>query len=488
MARTLQRPTKSSDYIINFYKTHKFDQDSILITTDHSGWALLNKEEFRLLKAHKVERDPELFSVLKEKGIIITEDSFANVVESYRKKHRFLFHGPTLHIVVPTFRCNMKCAYCHSKATPPSDKSQDMDKETAEKIADFILQCPTDTATIEFQGGECSLNLEVVEHFIKYILDNLESSRKFKFSLVSNLTALDFKQLDRLTELLTQPKHGILSLNTSLDGPKEIHNKNRKYLDGGGTYNDVISKLEEVRSAEFPKVRVAALSTVTKHTIDGGHKLVDEYAKRDLNTVWLRPLNNMGYAQDTWQKIGYTAEEYVDFWRQELDYILQLNREGKDMEEGWAKIISSKILRENAIPFVDLISPCGAAIQQLTYDNKGRIFTCDEGKIFDEFQIGNVHEDSYPDIFERKKVSSMIDVSTQLSSACDACVWQPFCGICPVLSYATQGNIIPQLPKYSRCTMFSNMIEEVFQKLLFSDEDAEVIEGWQKTLPQFLDK
>ena len=68
----------------------------------------------------------------------------------------------------------------------------------------------------------------------------------------------------------------------------------------------------------------------------------------------LRPLNPSGFARDTWHTIGYTAEEYVDFYRKTLDYIIELNRQGVEISERTASIFLIKILSSEDPGFVDI--------------------------------------------------------------------------------------------------------------------------------------
>ena len=102
------------NYISNQYRVHKFDDEHILITTDNGAWVVLNSKEYRLFRTERVQENISLYSALKENGIIVTKDNINKVVEDYRERYRFLFKGPNLHIMVPTFRCNLRCVYCHS--------------------------------------------------------------------------------------------------------------------------------------------------------------------------------------------------------------------------------------------------------------------------------------------------------------------------------------------------------------------------------------
>ena len=213
------------EYILNFFSTKKLDEDRFLITTDHGAWVVLSKKEFDLLRLEKVENDPNLFSVLKERGILLTKNNFDDVIMAYRRRFHFLFRPPTLHIVTPTMRCNASCVYCHSMVKDDKAKGVDMDVDTANSIIDFILKTPTKSLVVEFQGGDCLLNYPIVEHMIDYGTEKSKRiGKKLKFRLVTNLTLMNEDILKSLS------KRKIMGIATSLDGPKEIHNNNRKYL------------------------------------------------------------------------------------------------------------------------------------------------------------------------------------------------------------------------------------------------------------------
>jgi len=197
--------------------------------------------------------------------------------------------------------------------------------------------------------------------------------------------------------------------------------------------------------------------------------------------MWLRPLNNIGYAGDVWDKIGYTMDEFFEFWKESLDYIIQKNmKEGEDRAEMMTLLFTKKILSMRDPKMLDIMSPCGAGIGQLLYKYNGDIHTCDEGKIFDEFKLGNVFEDSYSDILSNEKVISMIDVSSKQNYLCNNCEWEAFCGVCPVYTYASQGSIVSKLSMDDKCELYGRITEKIFEKILYSKEDREVLSTWYK--------
>lgn len=462
------------EYLINQYRIHKFDDEHVLVTTDNGAWVVLNEEEYKLFRTNRVEEDLNLYAILKENGIIVTKDNIDQVVEDYRKRYWFLFRGPDLHIMVPTFRCNMRCIYCHSFSKPLNAKGWDMDKDTAKSVVDFMFKTTAKDFTIEFQGGDCSFNFDIVKFVIDYARGLArKQDRKVTISVVTNLTNIDDDFIKFLKDNIP------IGLCTSLDGPKEVHDKNRIYIGGKGTYEDVTYWIKRLRDKmKGEDFRFHALTTVTKYSLDYGKEMVDEFRKLGFHSFWPRFMNNLGFAEKVWDKIGYTAEEYLKFWNEILDYVLKINRGGEEFREVWTSLVSSVILGKESTNMVDFRSPCGAGIGQLLYNHKGDIFTCDEAKVLDIFKLGNVKTSKYEDIFKSPTTTTMVDVSSKFCSLCDACPWFAYCAICPVNIYTSQGSVVPKLPEDIRCKIFRGMIKKIFEKIIFSERDRDIFKYW----------
>ena len=118
-------------YIVNYHRIKKI-KDKILITTDSGSWVVLDKKEYRDLITYNLTQP--LFKLLEEKFVLLTERNTLNLLNNHIRRRHFLFNGPSLHIIVPTLRCNQKCSYCHSSAADSTSEKNDMDFETAKKI------------------------------------------------------------------------------------------------------------------------------------------------------------------------------------------------------------------------------------------------------------------------------------------------------------------------------------------------------------------
>jgi len=446
----------NEEYVLNHYRARKLGSGHV-VTNDYGSWVYLTDEEYMDLKKEKI--NGPLFSVLKEKGFILKNDNIKQVIEEHREKCKYLFQGTSLHIVVPTLRCNMKCVYCHAKAKPVTRRGYDMDEKTAKKIVDFIFQSPSKDIMIEFQGGEPLLNFDIVKYIVEYANEkNFIEEKNLSFDIVTNLVDMTDDKLDFLVE----NKVGIC---TSLDGPEIVQNKNR------ANYKKTVKWVKKLKKDNH----VQAMLLVTKHSLPFHKEIVDEYLKLGLPKIWIKPVNKLGYALDNWSKIGITAEEFLDFYKKALDYIVKKNKE-IIFPENHTTIFLRKILTKKCVNYTDMESPCGAAIAQLAYSYDGSIYTCDEGRLYDIFKLGTI-EQKYPEIVTSSSACSVVRASINDNPVCELCAYKPMCGLCPVCSYAERGNIISKLPDH-RCDILIGMFDHIFDKLVNDEEYRNVFMKW----------
>ena len=455
------------DYIINNYRFKKF-KNRYFITTDHGSYCVLSEEEFKKLKQNNI--DSELKQKLEEKEIILNKNNINETIRLTKNRNNFLFSGASLHIIVVTLRCNMKCIYCHASSKSGNEKKYDMDKETAKKTVDFIFESPSNRITIEFQGGEPLLNWDIVKYIIEYAKEkNKQAKKNLMITIVTNLTKMDEEKMNYLIE------HKVGAC-TSLDGPKELHDYNRQYLDGSN-YEQVIKWIkkfnETYKNKNIRNKSMGALVTLTKKSLSYPKEIVDEYIKLGLNSVHLRFLNKLGIAKKRWNNIGYSIKEYLSFWKQAINHIEELKKQGGKINERMASIMVSKIKNETDPCYLDLRSPCGAAIGQLTYNYNGEIYTCDEARMIEEdlFLLGNVKTDKYKGVVTSNNACATISASINDQYICNDCVYKPYCGICPVCNYAEQGNVIGKITQTGRCKIFKEQFDWVVRERFINNND-----------------
>ena len=461
----------------SYFQFKKWDADRILLTNDLGRWAFVPLAAFQALLACRLNPTDPFYAELLEKGFLY-EGSADLYLEHHQDALRdakgYLLDATSLHIFVLTDQCNAHCVYCQAQSEHAAQKGR-MSRETARKAVALAFQAPGPCLTIEFQGGEPLLNFDALQTIV-LTAEALapKHHKRVEFSLVSNLHLLN----DAILAFLKDHK---VSVSTSIDGPEDLHNQNRPLCQGGGTYAGTISGLNRLRAAQIP---AGAIETTTRFSLPRWKEIVDTYRALDLHTIFLRPLTPLGFANEDWDRIGYTAEEFVDFYRQALHYIVQLNLEGYFLSEGHAVTFLSKILLGKGTNYMELRSPCGAAVGQLAYYYDGNVYTCDEGRMLAEmgdraFQVGTV-EDSYDKLMNSGVCKACCVASTLESSpTCCDCVYQPYCGTCPVVNYALEGDVFSKVPHHYKCRTYEGMLDALFDLLSRHDPAIDrVLSSW----------
>ena len=268
-----------------------------------------------------------------------------------------------------------------------------------------------------------------------------------------------------------------IDLCTSLDGPKYLHEFNRNLE----TYDSTVKWLEEINKREKDKgiLHPNAVLTVTRESLKYPKEIVDEYTSKGLRDLHVRFLHYLGNAKGDWKNICYESDEFLVFWKEVMEYLIQLNLQGVKIRERGATILLKKIfgIEPN---YLEIRSPCGAAIGQLLYNHNGDIYTCDEARMIGEdiFRLGNVNTSTYNEILSSDQTCGIVSASINDTKICNSCAYKPYCGICPVCNYAEQGSIIAKIPETMRCKIYKAQFDYLFDQLLNSEERRRVFQTW----------
>ena len=241
----------------------------------------------------------------------------------------------------------------------------------------------------------------------------------------------------------------------------------------------------QTRGLDPGLAHVNALLTVTRETLGHPRTVVDEYVRRGLKVIHLRPLQPFGFAEKRWKKSSYSAKQFLRFYETALDYIISLNEKGVEIQEKSASLFLTKILTTDDPNYMDLRSPCGAGIGQLAYNYDGRVYTCDEARMVgamgdDIFCIGRVQDNRYADIIGHDAVRTLCMASClEGLPACADCAYAPYCGVCPVYSYATAGQVFPHTPSCDRSKIQKCILDMLFERLAKGGEkSASLFSRW----------
>jgi len=453
----------------------------MLLVNEVGEFLFLPNKEFKNLLSYKMNPQCETFLDLKSKHIL-TDTEIEPVIKmlatKYRTKKSFLYNFTTLHMVVPTLRCNSKCRYCQVSSKNPDAVQYDMDEATAKRTVDLIFMSPSPVIKIEFQGGEPLLNFEIVKYIIEYAKElNSKKHKQVEFVICSNLTLITDKILEYL-------RNHCVYISTSLDGPEELHDNNRLFRDMHATYDIVIRNIRKVREY-LGAGSISALMTTTRESLKYFPEIIDAYVAQGFNSIFIRSLNPYGSAKRDMDLLGYDTEDFIKAYKEALDYIISINLEGRFFVENYASLLLTRILTPFSTGFVDLQSPAGTAICGVIYDYDGNVYVSDEGRMLSydgdfTFLMGNVHQNSYQELFHGEKVISLLKKTClECIPVCSHCVFQSYCGVDPVRNYVEQGDLIGNRMLNTVCKMNTAIFRHLFNLIKENNKNTmDVFWSW----------
>ena len=461
--------------MINYFNFQKRD-NKYLITNDFGKYQFVSEKTFQELLNDSVSEENQDKPMLIRNGFF-----YENSTEGFIKENapwllsmkNYCMCGTALHIFAVTNKCNLDCIYCQAHSETSSlDRS--MTKEIGRKAVEFALQSPNKGLTFEFQGGEPLLNFDVIKEMIDYS-KKINTDKEIEYTIVTNL--LDMTE-DKLKYLVDNDVH----ICTSLDGHKIVHDNNRPCRNGGGSYDLVISKINDLKSRG---IKINAIQTTTNVSLKYPKEIINQYREIGINNIFLRPLTPLGMADSSWKAVGYTAEEFLKFYKEAFDYIMELNLNGIYYSELHASYFLKKILCRYSDNYMELRSPCGASVGQMSYYHDGNVYTCDEGRMMSEmgdnsFLLGNVLTDTFKDAITSPVCAAVCKASiVETLPKCSQCVYQPYCGVCPVVNYASTNNLYDKNSKDFRCAVYKGIMDIIFDLLEENDENKiSVLESW----------
>lgn len=464
-----------SGYRLLPFRFIRLDEARSVLTNEVGEFLVVKTEEVRPIVKGQVEVGSALYNDLKAKHFILDDDSSVSVdllAAKVRTKARQLSNFTGLHLFVVTLRCDHSCPYCQVSRQNEDSTKFDMSRETASRAIDFTFRSPSPAIKIEFQGGEPLLNFDLIKFIVETAEQRNEIERRdLQFVIATNLALIS----DEILEYCRQ--HKIL-ISTSLDGPEDLHCANRPRT-GKDSYARVIEGINKVRSILGPD-SISALMTTTQASLPRVKDIIDEYVRQDFDSIFLRPLSPYGFAVKSKWYEAYDVSEWLQFYFEGLDYIIELNKGGLRFAEQYAGIILSKMFSPEGTGYVDLQSPAGIGIGAILFNYDSDVYAGDEARMLAEmgdktFRLGNIHNNSYEEIMLSDALLQPLEQSIAESvPACRDCGFQPYCGSDPLYHHATQKDSVGHKALSGFCKKNMAIMRKLIT-LLADDPDARKI-------------
>jgi uncharacterized protein len=351
---------------------------------------------------------------------------------------------PPLHlrtlVLMLTYSCNLACRYCYEDreegCVPPGGGGRaprEMSPESVRESVRFLLDRSGEIrkVSVVLFGGEPLLRfplLRAAVHEARAMA--AERGKEVSFSLTTNGTLLTREIAGFLAE------NGV-SVCVSIDGPREVHDRNRPYASGRGSYDDVergLSYLMESR-AGFP---LAARVTLGRGAVDVRGTF--------------RHLRALGFDEIGFAPASASEGSGEALTEEELDLVLS---EFRDLADGYVSDVRerrmpafsnltqilSMVHRGDPMPY-----PCGAGVGMLAADPSGILYPCHR-----LCGVGEPMGDPSRGVDPGARSRFLDGARRRRETGCDACWAKNFCaGGCYHDAFRRQGDLFAPSTHYCR--------------------------------------
>ena len=324
-------------------------------------------------------------------------------------------------ILQVTQQCNLRCAYCAYSGIYDRNRTHSNERmtfDTAKKAIDFFFEHSTENAdvSIGFYGGEPLLEFELIKKCVDYI-SHTSNGKKISLTMTTNGTLLKGEIADFIV------KHEF-NIGISLDGSKEEHDVNRKFINGEGSFDIIMNHIKRL-SAEHPqyvKQHVKFFTTVNPY-MDLGCVL-DYFSSSDIiddNSIMFNtmvPTNikddvNVDYKESYFQvrNFEYIKTLFMMIGKLEKEHVSRLTSQSVDNA---MKLKKALYFRSPLGTVIHHGGPCQPGILRLFVRVDGTLFPCERvNETLDYYRIGSVNEG-----YDLNKMQNLLNIGKITENEC----------------------------------------------------------------------
>ncbi len=312
--------------------------------------------------------------------------------------------------------CNMNCKYCYAKSgTTYHGVNKCFEINTINRAYDYLtnlLNTSINSLRLEFvSGGETLINQDMFKNVITYI-NQLATMHNIKIEIfaLTNGTLLNDDVINFLNNSNSM-------LGVSIDGPARIHDYQRPFANGEGSYNVVMNNIRNVINGKYNN-NIWAVSVITSAT-DSLIEILNHHMSIGIKSMEMRIVrgeNEYGLSIseqniEHFKKIYYDFSEHLKEHPNYLNYII-------NNYDTFGKLIKRLLVGEK------VLYRCQAGKTKFSFTADGDIYPCDSFVGREEFKIGNIFNGQQND----KIIDHFYDMSVDKIIECKTCEFRYICG------------------------------------------------------------
>ena len=276
---------KFSNYNLIFKDDSIPEGKNILCNTFSGATFLINDEIKSAIEAKTLsvigQEDIEIFC---NAGVLLENDSVdeARIHNYFYNKEKFDNNVLSLTILL-TMACNLRCVYCYEGAGILSNAT--LTDEIRDNLFDFIKEQAetrrSKMVVLWLFGGEPLLYLKDNVAFLEKVKRYFEETdRIFETHTVTNGILCNQDNLKILE------RFNCKSIQITLDGVADIHDKRRVYVDGRGSFEEVMQGIRNVVYS-YPLCNPIIRINIDRTNVDRTYELLELLEKEGLNGCYI---------------------------------------------------------------------------------------------------------------------------------------------------------------------------------------------------------
>jgi uncharacterized protein len=380
-------------------------------------------------------------------------------------------------IVIPTYECNLRCPYCFEAETRVDLKRHGcLDSVMSPQMADAMFKCMDKLLERDIEGAKSIADAkrgmdiclyggdpltDLTKPIIEYIVPK-GIEQGMRFSAITNGL-----ELDRFTALLGP--ESIRWLQITLDGPKDIHDRNRIGPSYRGTYETILSHIELALDRQITVSVRLHVNWKTVHRVDE--------VMNDIEARGFFERKNFGiYAATThsWHR-GHAVPAYPDMATHEVHSEFEKrvpcrsHVQRLDVENDRTPAKLSAYIQHGLTGIWKSMEYCHATTGMCIFDPFGKIYSCWDAVGRSGQEIGEYSAEG-PTF--NKMAALWRSRSPGKIPECSDCKYAFFhFGGCAAIPLTTQGNILaPGCYEYE--SDFITMAKQFFRQHKGADVDV----------------
>lgn len=264
--------------------------------------------------------------------------------------------------------CCLKCTYCYQTHKGHAMMTKEVAKAAVDllfKLYDdndenMVINHHTHGIVLDMIGGEPFMNVEVMDYITEYFIQQCYERdhvwlTNFRISISTN----GLLYFEPNVQAFLEKYHNLISMNVTIDGPKDVHDLCRLDYGGEGSFDRAMAAWEDwftVKKHNAPDTKV----TIAPENLPKMGEIFEFFLSRGCKTIHANPI-----FEHPW-----TEEEARLYYK----LLIQLANRLLEVEGAESSLFSD--FKGRPLPETDTNNYCGGTSAMLAFDPQGLAYPC----------------------------------------------------------------------------------------------------------------